>query len=177
MELGNYYIAPPDKSFRMFDNISNNQYQYHTDCEQYFNNDYRTKISKQYKCTICEKDLSILENVTSVSFGYPCKDGLSRNGTNKHHCFLMVCSKECGDELKRTPESTVDGLICKTCEKGFERLKYCSKCMEMLYCSRECQVKDWSSHKKKCFKRPDKSMMPPCKLQVRLAPNKIINKD
>ncbi len=169
MEIGNYYIAPSEKSFRMFDNISKNQYQYHPQCETYFYSDYRYKISKENKCCICKKDLSTLDNVTSVSFPYPCKFG-----DKKHHCFLLVCSKECGDDLTRTPHTTIDGLKCKGCKNGFENLKKCGRCMKPMYCSKECQRKDWKIHKNKCFKRPDSSLIPPCKLAIQVSPDKII---
>jgi hypothetical protein len=43
---------------------------------------------------------------------------------------------------------TDDILKCKVCSKV--ALKKCSKCMDVAYCSRECQVKDWKNHKRIC---------------------------
>jgi len=42
--------------------------------------------------------------------------------------------------------------ICICCEKEKERvaLSVCSRCMIMQYCSRECQVADWPTHRKEC---------------------------
>ena len=31
--------------------------------------------------------------------------------------------------------------------------KCCSRCMNVAYCSRECQVKDWKKHKQTCLER------------------------
>eukprot|EP01114_Cavostelium_apophysatum_P023182 TRINITY_DN8656_c0_g1_i1.p1 TRINITY_DN8656_c0_g1~~TRINITY_DN8656_c0_g1_i1.p1 ORF type:complete len:274 (-),score=19.54 TRINITY_DN8656_c0_g1_i1:126-947(-) len=39
---------------------------------------------------------------------------------------------------------------CKYCSKLGEDLKKCGKCRKAVYCSRECQVKDWSVHKRTC---------------------------
>jgi hypothetical protein len=38
---------------------------------------------------------------------------------------------------------------CETCGKGND-LKSCSRCKNVKYCSRECQVSDWPSHKTAC---------------------------
>jgi len=42
--------------------------------------------------------------------------------------------------------------ICWYCKEEKERvlLSVCSRCMVDQYCSRECQVADWSEHKKDC---------------------------
>ena len=46
---------------------------------------------------------------------------------------------------------------CKTCGKlnaelseEEKKLKTCSKCKTVAYCSKECQKKDWEGHKKDC---------------------------
>jgi hypothetical protein len=46
---------------------------------------------------------------------------------------------------------------CKTCgklnaelSKEEKKLKTCSKCKRVAYCSKECQKKDWEGHKKDC---------------------------
>jgi hypothetical protein len=46
---------------------------------------------------------------------------------------------------------------CKTCgklnaelSKEEKKLKTCSKCKRVAYCSKECQKKDWEDHKKDC---------------------------
>lgn len=40
---------------------------------------------------------------------------------------------------------------CNYChKKGDIQFKRCSRCKKTLYCSKECQVKDWSKHKLEC---------------------------
>ena len=43
---------------------------------------------------------------------------------------------------------------CSIPDKRSERskAKYCSRCRSATYCSRECQVADWSTHKRHCDK-------------------------
>jgi hypothetical protein len=38
----------------------------------------------------------------------------------------------------------------QNCGKRSNHLHICSRCHEMYYCSRDCQVKDWEEHKKIC---------------------------
>ena len=40
---------------------------------------------------------------------------------------------------------------CKVCGKKGEYK--CSKCGKVIYCSRECQFKDWGNHKNNCNKK------------------------
>lgn len=47
-----------------------------------------------------------------------------------------------------TIEGLTDGFKCAKCSK--EAFKRCSKCKNVWYCSRECQVADWKEHKPKC---------------------------
>ena len=45
----------------------------------------------------------------------------------------------------------VKGAVpCDFCHKSNEKLKSCAGCHHRAYCSRECQVKDWSSHRECC---------------------------
>lgn len=49
-------------------------------------------------------------------------------------------------EVKRT-------LVCLSCgAQGSEKkaLKKCARCKDALYCSKECQTKDWPQHRRKC---------------------------
>lgn len=50
------------------------------------------------------------------------------------------------DEFEKQPLK-----LCSKCYKD-GKMKLCGKCEKVYYCSRECQEKDWASHKKICFK-------------------------
>ncbi|KAF7290581.1 hypothetical protein MIND_01298200 [Mycena indigotica] len=57
-----------------------------------------------------------------------------------------IVKRSGGDALPRLDKS------CDSCGKkpeGFD-LKQCAKCRVARYCSRECQEKEWPTHKKKC---------------------------
>jgi len=59
------------------------------------------------------------------------------------------CLKERHQEARNTIPKVGK---CYGCRKEKERvaLSVCSKCMLMQYCSKECQVADWSQHKEEC---------------------------
>lgn len=40
--------------------------------------------------------------------------------------------------------------MCKTCLKENVQLQRCGRCKSVFYCSKECQKKDWRSHKAVC---------------------------
>lgn len=45
--------------------------------------------------------------------------------------------------------------VCNFCQRTGERLqtsmKHCGRCKNVNYCSRDCQLKDWKSHKNVCY--------------------------
>ncbi|KAL4230511.1 Zinc finger MYND domain-containing protein 10 [Mactra antiquata] len=47
---------------------------------------------------------------------------------------------------------TKDGseITCRTCNKLQKVMKMCTRCKSVMYCSRECQVKDWQNHRSSC---------------------------
>jgi hypothetical protein len=59
------------------------------------------------------------------------------------------CLKKMHLEARKT---TPKMGICWHCKKEMERasLSVCSRCMVWQYCSRECQVNDWPTHKSNC---------------------------
>lgn len=40
--------------------------------------------------------------------------------------------------------------VCANCQSMKADFKHCGKCKIVRYCSRECQAKNWSSHKQVC---------------------------
>ena len=44
---------------------------------------------------------------------------------------------------------------CEFCGSSSKRVKVCSKCEKVRYCSRECQVPDYKQHKKECRAKHD----------------------
>ncbi|TPX32543.1 hypothetical protein SmJEL517_g04397 [Synchytrium microbalum] len=47
-------------------------------------------------------------------------------------------------------EREMEVLQCGNCGKVDDQNKYCSRCLKVLYCSRECQKKAYKEHKKTC---------------------------
>ncbi len=54
------------------------------------------------------------------------------------------------EKLNDSPDA---GNICSECGKAGDDLKTCASCKNAKYCSRECQLKAWASHKQECKKR------------------------
>lgn len=55
-----------------------------------------------------------------------------------------------GDDSRDFTIRTCSG--CGKKEMKLGRMKSCSKCKAAFYCSKECQVQDWATHKKQCKK-------------------------
>jgi len=74
-----------------------------------------------------------------------CKRSLVKFYRKRTPCH---CLDETHAELKPQPKTGV----CRHCARRFERglLKECSICNCVQYCSKECQVADWPSHKRDC---------------------------
>lgn len=64
---------------------------------------------------------------------------------------LNPSSSHNGKKGAGTPGAAVQ-LICATCGHVGEKIKTCSRCRTIAYCSRECQVSDWKRHKRDCRK-------------------------
>ena len=109
------------------------------------------------------KSIVILEQCVddtgSISYTYSrvvsrkIKDlyGGSRRDALKFFSKRVSCSclKSMHQEARRTILKTGKCYHCKI-EKERVALSVCSRCMITQYCSRECQVADWSEHKEDC---------------------------
>ncbi|CAB9519619.1 expressed unknown protein [Seminavis robusta] len=72
-----------------------------------------------------------------------------------HHLFGNASSVfPPGTEMSKSGNLMVPGGACNTCYKTGEQLqsnlKKCGQCKNVNYCSRECQLKDWKTHRKIC---------------------------
>mmetsp|Transcript_7292 Transcript_7292/g.13828 ORF Transcript_7292/g.13828 Transcript_7292/m.13828 type:complete len:99 (+) Transcript_7292:2-298(+) len=64
--------------------------------------------------------------------------------------MALFCNKK---EALQLIEKILSKLTseCEYCGCSSKRLKLCSKCEKVRYCSRECQVSDYKKHKKECW--------------------------
>ena len=94
------------------------------------------KIDQCFKCKLIikSKECFICENKINFAICKSCKEPQKtlRCSTCKTKKFLDKCS------------------FCKTPTK---KPLQCSRCKNIVYCSRDCQIKDWRVHKKQCFKK------------------------
>merc|ERR1712098_665312 len=55
------------------------------------------------------------------------------------------------DRSGKTAEEFLFQNLCSGCNVHFkEKLKFCSRCRNVYYCSPECQKRDWKRHKADC---------------------------
>lgn len=81
--------------------------------------------------------------VLDFSKEYPCGNGICAHVLPELNKDLCHCQ----------PSHSINPFVCNLCEKVVGNRKAvmaCSRCKTSYYCSRECQVQDWSEHKKKC---------------------------
>jgi len=68
--------------------------------------------------------------------------------------FVLQNKKELKKVIE-TKASEHDPDACRVCQRKGIALKKCGKCKQKLYCSRECQIKDWEKHKLICVERKE----------------------
>ena len=45
-------------------------------------------------------------------------------------------------------------VACAVCTRTLPSMKRCTQCRAVLYCSRDCQITHWASHKEECKRLP-----------------------
>lgn len=65
---------------------------------------------------------------------------------------ISVCNFMCANEFKSNWSVILISRCCFLCGKENEKMYMCNECNNVLYCSADCQKKDWKNHKKKCIK-------------------------
>lgn len=95
------------------------------------------------------------ENVFEIWFRKEDKNPLEYVGLKQ----VMKMFSQRGLMKKQTPTSfifNIDFNLCSICQKSNTinsiSLLQCSKCKNIKYCSRDCQLKGWSIHKRYCCK-------------------------
>ncbi len=107
-----------------------------------------------------------------VGIKYCCPSCAAKNEDGKKKCFKCgvgkpigwlriqpdiftgkcICRK-CNDEMKAVLEEQGGSLkYCANCNISAPNLKKCGRCKDIYYCSRECQVVNWTKHKPNCGK-------------------------
>lgn len=117
--------------------VTNKSIRYGNDKEVYFCSQH-FNVDKKGKCCLCNE--------------MPKKSGsLFRcNQEGEPEINHYVCEdKQCRHYMKVIIQEE-NKPKCKSCSKNYVSLKCCSKCKNVFYCTRECQVKDFPQHKLIC---------------------------
>ena len=73
-------------------------------------------------------------------------------------CMMPIkCSRYSEDEINKDDNNNKQHSVncyCFGCKKFFNKeLNICSKCHIIFYCSKKCQIENWSEHKNNCNKQ------------------------
>jgi hypothetical protein len=76
---------------------------------------------------------------------------------NQNIVRIRKCIQEIKTDTATAASEKISKLRCRTCSKEESStvqlpnaFKKCGRCMQVFYCSEECQEKDWPRHKKEC---------------------------
>ena len=91
-----------------------------------------------------------LLELPNIDISNPCPVFLSASARIKAYKII-----DGYPELKNRVHKRVNVLIktnhkCESCESFGAKFKKCARCAHVRYCSRDCQVQDWTKHKSNC---------------------------
>jgi hypothetical protein len=81
---------------------------------------------------------------------------VNAEGTNNELDIINELPNEQSAASERSPD---DKARCAECGLKNEVMKQCARCIGIVYCSRECQVKQWHRHKLNCWPKVEKFLL------------------
>jgi len=99
------------------------------------------------KTEACLKDNEKMKPCPCHAVTYCSQACQKTDWKNKHKTRCKRNKKETKPIKKTKPLS-----FCHMCSSTEKKLSWCSRCHAVAYCSRDCQVKDWKTHKEYCKK-------------------------
>ena len=122
---------------------------------------FNRKRVKTISCTFCghiSVGIFTCEKCLTVKFCVKCK----RQHFSEHE---VSCNAKKSDTVKPLSSATLSSspqpaaaTKCNFCFKQSSKLKKCSNCHSVQYCSLECQVKHWKEHKTDCRSKIDQPL-------------------
>jgi hypothetical protein len=109
-----------------------------------------------YLCGQCEKYFPYPVDCFACGLSVPTTDAaipiVVQRPKDGNKVKIVVCSLKChkGFSRKIFSQDSDTKSECNYCKKGVRRMKKCSRCKLIRYCSSECQVADWIEHKDAC---------------------------
>ena len=69
-----------------------------------------------------------------------------------HHVFKVLYTQSASSNaiLLCIADLSSEGGVCLAKESEGARILFCKRCCTETYCSKECQIKDWPSHRNRC---------------------------
>lgn len=97
-------------------------------------------------------NLSNLDNLNGkdMAKSFICQNACAEMLKKAEDCGLFTEVMERIAELREGYDKEQES--CKACKTNNMKLYLCSRCRSVKYCSKECQKKDWTTHKHNCGK-------------------------